>query len=387
MRSRAAVALLALLLGAGCTESSFDPSTLACEGPQDDPSATHPRAEEYQRALDDLTRLAIPGAAYGVHDADGYWFGATGYADLASRTPARTCHRAHIASVTKTLVATAVLSLVEEGLFDLDDPIRTVLPAETLEGLPNADIITVRQLLNHTSGMGDYLEQLGLTFSMVNDPGRRWTPQECIDWVDGISLDEPGASWHYSNAGYQLLARILEHATSVEQEEVLRERVFEPAGLQSTSYHVGEDLPEGVVREYRDILGDGVLVDVSERFRSPCLGGAGGGVSNVYDLVTFIDALLRYRVVLSEDTLARMMEVVDTGTENSLFGLGLWLMRTDYGPAYGHFGETSGILLGMFYFPEEEVTLVWWFNRSFPSGDERIEETTFYTFPDVLFEE
>ena len=133
----------------------------------------------------------------------------------------------NIGSATKTFVAVVVLQLADEGRIDLDAGIDGYLP-----DLPAADRITPRQLLNHTSGLGEYLDQP----AVVNDPLRQWTPAELIAVAEAAGrVGEPGGPHRYSNTNYIVLGEIIEQVTGNPWADEVQARIAEPLGMTHTS--------------------------------------------------------------------------------------------------------------------------------------------------------
>jgi len=333
--------------------------------PADVDRNTHPLARPLQDALDDAVDSGLPGVVVAVRDQNGIWEGAAGFVDLGRGAPMQSCHRTRIASVTKTFVATTVLLLAEDGRLDLDAPIATLLPQRTAE-LPHADTITTRQLLNHTSGVYNFLD-VPLVLDLFSRPDRTWSVEACYEHaLDSEPELAPGEGWSYSNTNYLLLGWIIEAATDRPQQHVVRDRLLSPLGLTETRYIVDDFDFDVVAHGYFDLMGDGTLVDSTDTYANLCVGADGGMVSSARDLLTFIDRLLGTRDVLGEDSLAAMMPTVETGEDDfPLYGAGI----EAWGPpgrtrGLGHGGHEFGYRTFAYHFPEADVSLVVWFNAS-----------------------
>lgn len=363
---RRSVVLLLGILSAGCdveAEPVGEPST--CIAPSTANHAEHPLAIRLQAALEGAVDDGVPGVVMAIRDRDGIWEGAAGFVDLGRAEPMQSCHRTRIASVTKTFIATAIMALAEDGRLDLDAPISTVLPDRTRQ-LPNADRITTRQLMQHTSGVYNFID-VPLVLDLFNRPSDTWTVQECYQHaLDNDAEFEPGEDWSYSNTNYLLLGWILEAVTGVSQEQVLAERFFEPLAMHDTFYAVDGFDFGGVAHGYFDLMGDGALVDSTSTYANLCVGADGGMVSSARDLLTFYDHLFVVGDVVSTDTLAAMMPDVETDEEDfPLYGAGL----EAWGPpgrtrGIGHGGHEFGYRTFAYYFPDADVTFVVWFNAS-----------------------
>ncbi|MFE6865449.1 serine hydrolase domain-containing protein [Kitasatospora sp. NPDC057692] len=272
------------------------------------------------------------------------WRGSAGVTDLDSRRPARADGRFRIGSVTKTFVSTVVLQLVDEGRLRLDDPVERHLPGL----VPNGGAITLRQLLNHTSGLDDYLEDPRFLFQGEESlrtflAGRRWQdyrPAELIEAGAGRTPRfPPGRGWHYSNTNYVLLGEVVRKVTGHRWQREVEQRIVEPLGLKDTVFpgsspgipgphaHGYARLPEGPV--------DITLIN-------PTVGdAAGNGISTTADLNRFHAALFG-GALLSPARFAEMTAVVPAADIDAHYGLGLIRYDLPCGEVWGHTGGVPG---------------------------------------------
>ena len=359
--------LFPLLLAAslGCDVAPVpEGAPASCLSPAPAP-APHPLEARLQAALEDAVDAGLPGVVMAVRDQHGTWEGSAGFVDLGRGDAMQSCHRTRIASVTKTFIAAAVVSLAQEGRLDLDAPISEILPQRT-RGLANADRITTMQLMQHTSGVYNFLD-VPLVLDLFNRPSQTWTVDECYAHaLDGDAEFSPGEGWSYSNTNYLLLGWILEAVTGKPQEQVLRDRFFDPLDMHDTAYVVDGFDFDGIAHGYFDLMGDGALVDSTHSYANLCVGADGGMVSSAGDLLTFFDHLFTSEALLSTESLQRMMPSVETGEEDfPLYGAGV----EAWGPpgrlrAIGHGGHEFGYRTFAYYFPEADVTFVLWVNAS-----------------------
>jgi len=290
------VALLAcVVLALGAATASAATSTPPA-------SAAKPRL---QQALDRVIASGVPGAVLLTRDGDRTIALAGGYGNARQRTATRTTDRFRVGSVTKTFTATVVLQLVAEGRIALDDTVEERLPGV----IPNGEGITVRQLLNMTSGLFDYLNDGDSTVDdrlLKGELTYRWAPRELI----AISNRHeprfaPGSGWSYCSTCYVLLGMMVEKTTGHSLGAELRRRIFVPAGLRSTTFDAGPRITGAHAHGY-EVLGK-QLTDVS--VVSPSHGWAAGGlVSNAEDLARFYRALLGGHLLRAD--LLREMETV-----------------------------------------------------------------------------
>jgi len=183
----------------------------------------------------------------------GEWFHSIGQANPDTGTPYTRDTHHRIGSVTKTFTGTMVLQLVDQELLDLDATVD-----QWFDGMPNGDQITVRMLLNMTSGLADFtVDQVWLE-ALFADPYKVWAPEAAVEWVEGQPvLFEPGEGWNYSNPGTIMLGLIIEDVTGKPIRTVLQEQVLDPLGMDNTSFPENDDvlIPEPYARGVtRDIV-------------------------------------------------------------------------------------------------------------------------------------
>jgi D-alanyl-D-alanine carboxypeptidase len=291
-----------------------------------------------QQALDAVVAAGAPGAIALVRDGDRTIRLASGYGNLARRTPMRPSDRFRVGSETKMFVATIVLQLVGDAKLALADTVERWLPGL----VPNGRSITVRQLLNHTSGLFDYAEDKAF-IRQIDSPRKRWAPRQLVELATARRpLFAPGTRHSYSNTGYILLGLIVEQATGNSLSAELQKRIFAPLRLHATSFPtsplIAGRYAHGHTRYRRPRL-----TDISV-FNPSILGAAGAIVSNADDLARFHRALFRGRL-LRPDLLAAMKTAVPVPQSGGRQAYGLGLIMTRYGPCgvfWGHGGGTIG---------------------------------------------
>jgi D-alanyl-D-alanine carboxypeptidase len=304
-----------------------------------------------------------------------YAFGTTG----PSQGPISPDTPYHIASIGKTFTSTLIARLHEGRQLSFDDPIAEYLSPEMLDGLfvyrgtDYAHDVTVGQLLNHTSGVGDYFEDKPISGKSiqelaVDEPDRFWTPDETIDYTrrNQRAFAPPGERFHYSDTGYNLLGKIVEEVTGRPFHENLHAEIFNPLGMDHSYFLFYSEPKHKSAGKFADVfLGDHEV----STYRSLSIDWAGGGiVSTTEDLLRFHQALVN-RTLIREETFARWR--ADTGR----FGFGM-----DYG--YGvlflnvgkmtlfmpkklnMWGNLGSIGAYMFYNPTYDVYLIGSFNHS-----------------------
>jgi D-alanyl-D-alanine carboxypeptidase len=289
-----------------------------------------------------IVAVGSPGAVVLVHDARGTRAGTAGYASLRTKERLGANHVFRVGSITKTFVSVVVVQLAAEGVLRLDDPVEKWLPGV----VPNGQAITLRQLLNHTSGIYNYTDDSALIQELVRNPLRVWTPAALIELANAHApLFTPGSRWSYSNTGYLLLGLVVERATGQPLAEELRRRIFAPLGLPRTSFPSVPALappfahgylpPGGIVR-----TPGGRPVDVT--LWSPSWAWAAGAlVSTAGDLARFYGALLGGEL-LTPEALREVKTTVPILGGTEWYGLGLSRTPFRCAAAWGHGGSVPG---------------------------------------------
>ncbi|MCU1640304.1 MAG: alkaline D-peptidase [Nocardia sp.] len=260
-------------------------------------------------------------------------------------------------SNTKTLLATLTLQLVAEGKLALTDPVQRWLPGQ----VPNGEAITLRMLLNHTSGLFDYTNDPAVLASMLGKDQRQWASAELIALATQHEpLFAPGTEWSYSNTDYTVVGALLEQVTGKSLAALIHDRIAAPLHLQHTYFpadatwqgryaHGYEPdpahMPADVPAEYREVTGsprDG-YVDVSAN--NPSWGGAAGAiVSTAQDWPVFYTALMSGKL-LPAAQLAEMRTTVSMDPDNPQApraGLGIQTASTSCGTIWAHEGGITG---------------------------------------------
>ncbi|HEU5026382.1 MAG TPA: serine hydrolase domain-containing protein [Spirillospora sp.] len=284
-----------------------------------------------------------PGALLEVRDRDGGTVLTSGVGDVRDRTPVPRDSRFRIGSVTKTFVATVVLQLVGEHRVVLDAPVERYLPGVIRGHGNDGRRITVRQLLQHTSGLPDYLDYV-TPQDILKDPLAHHDLRDMVDVaLTHHRVFKPGRKWQYSNTNYLVAGLLIENVTGRPYGEEITRRIIGPLGLHATSVPgdspaIPGPHPRGYVRP-----GEGApLMDVTEL--NPTVAGPGGGmVSSASDLGRFMAALLDGRL-LGPAQLREMMRTRPTGNaDGRAYGLGLESRPLPCGGLYwGHTGDMLG---------------------------------------------
>ncbi len=247
----------------------------------------------------------------------------------------RPTDRFRIGSVTKTFVASVVLQLVGEGTLGLGDTVEHWLPGV----VPRGREITIRELLNHTSGVPDYFEDANVAKSIEGHPRLVIPPRTLVAHAVSHPLKfKPGSEWGYSNTNYQLLGLIIEKATGNSVGAELSRRIFKPLDLTHTTFADPHGRPvDPEVHGYE--FENGRPRDVTHT----TLGGrwaSGGIVSNTDDVAHFFSALLGGKLLPSAQL--RAMKTITPAA--AFIGLGIFQARVPCQRAWSHDGSVPGYL-------------------------------------------
>jgi D-alanyl-D-alanine carboxypeptidase len=289
-----------------------------------------------QHALDAVVAAGAVGAVAEVRTDGSTWRSTSGAAQFNGTRPnPQDLFRA--GSVTKTFVATVVLQLVEEHRLALDDKLADLLP-QTAGVVPNAERITVEQLLTHTSGLADFMGDLPLNppSSFLAIRWKTWDPWDMVKLAAAHPSTDQG-KYKYSNAGYQLLGMIIQRTTHHSYGAEIQHRIIERLGLRDTAMPGIDPLIHGPhLHGYLPVEKNGAIQPVDLTELNPSVFGASGElVSTPADLNHFFDALLQGRLLRRD-----MLELMKALPDGSTYGMGLRERTLTCGvTAYGNDGD------------------------------------------------
>jgi D-alanyl-D-alanine carboxypeptidase len=317
-------------------------------------------AEKLQDTLDYYVSVVsnIKGMSASVYlPGQGQWTGTAGLSYAGN--PITPDMRFGIASNTKLFVATVMLNLQENNVLDLDDAISLYLPTYTNIN-PN---ITIRQLLNHTSGVSDPLFVAPYMDTIDNNATRVFTPTEVLGWV-GAPTFAPGASWGYSNINYILAGMIAQNATGYHISQLIRDSILDPLNMDSTYYDVEETATGTLAHrwwngiDYRDTSTVGV---------NTAGGCAGSLVSTASEMGQWYHGLFSGQI-LNQSSLDELSDFVSTTSSTYNYGLGIARETTLSRTYWGHGGSIWGYKSKMIYDTTCMGAVVCGLTNSFPAG-------------------
>ncbi|MEQ7052036.1 serine hydrolase domain-containing protein [Paenibacillaceae sp. P-4] len=295
-----------------------------------------------KQAMRDTLQLGYPGILAKTSESGKTWSYAVGIADLRTNKPMKTDFRFRIGSVTKTFTATVVLQLAGENRLNLDDSIEKWLPGVIQRNGYDGNQITIRQILNHTSGIAEYSRSK--EFDLM-DTKKSYAAEELVSM--GISLPPdfaPGKGWSYSNTGYVLLGILIEKVTGNSYAEEIENRIIEPLELSDTFLPGNSTVIPGTKHPRGYIQLDRASEPKDVTYYNPSMGqSAGEMISTADDLNKFFSYLLGGKL-LKDQQLKQMLTTVPTGIEGiDGFGLGIYETKLPNGVLiWGHTGGIPG---------------------------------------------
>jgi D-alanyl-D-alanine carboxypeptidase len=303
-----------------------------------------------------LKKGDLPGAIVGVwQDGKRVYLKAFGVSDTKTKAPVDTDSHVRIGSLTKAFTVMGILQLAAAGKLSLDDPV-----GKYVDGVPNGDVVTLRQLAEMRSGLGDYSGEV--TPFLYQHPDKAYTAQELLDIAFKLPIRfEPGAEFDYNNTNTTLLGVVLEKVSGVSRAEYVEEHITGPLGLKNTSVPTSGAIPKPHGRGYGNWNPDEKIEDETDW--NPSWGNAAGDmISTVDDIGVFARALGTGKLITHQMRAER-----DKGLAASTEGVG-----TLYGLAYeihpsgwqGHNGRIAGWTTYPYHLPERDLTIVVSLNTS-----------------------
>ncbi|MEU3748065.1 MULTISPECIES: serine hydrolase domain-containing protein [Streptomyces] len=342
-RSRAFLRLSVTGLAASAALAALVQPVQATGTPKPPPSPAH---KDLRKQLNDLVRTAggPPGVIVTMRQGDRTKVYRAGVADTRTGRPPQATDHMRIASVAKAYSGAVALRLVDRRKLDLDDTIGGRLPA-----LPAAwHQVTLRQLLNHTSGLPDFSRAPAFVEILQADPRHHFDSRRLLDFVaDKDLLFPPGSRYEYSNSDNIAVALMAEAATGRPYERLLDRLLYQPLDLRQTSLPQGFRLPEPYLHGY-DVTPPAPPEDISELIGASGVWASGGIVSTPKDLNTFIRAWAGGRDFLSKQTRHQQRTFIPgaasepAGPGVNAGGLAIFRYATRCGTVYGHTGNFPG---------------------------------------------
>jgi D-alanyl-D-alanine carboxypeptidase len=380
---------------AAATAAAVLAATVTCGAASAAPAApTRSQAAVLQRGLDDLHGLGITGTQGLVHDGDRVTRARSGVADLRTGAPMPLDGHFRMGSDTKTFVSVVVLQLVGEGRISLDDPIERWLPRVVAGNGNDGRRITIRQVLQHTSGIYNYTNDLPVLASAEAYQAHRFDHYTAADLV-AIAMRHPpqfapGTHWSYSNTNYIIAGMLIERVTGRPWAAEVVSRILVPLGMRHTFYPGDRPtLPRPHAEGYQQFAPGGPLVDTTE-INATVADAAGGLVSTTTDLTRFWQALQRGQL-LRPRQMAQLHDTVLAETfQNTLpglrYGLGIMWVPNRCGGFWSHPGDVPGTSTLNAVTPDGNRAVVFYETTELvdPTASQAVQQRGFQLLDDLI---
>ncbi|MFC6595196.1 serine hydrolase domain-containing protein [Kitasatospora paranensis] len=364
---RTALLRIAMVVSA-CVAASLPPiAAPAAAVPSSRTSAT--ASQQWDATAAELDRViqrtaadaGVPGVIVGVwKPGKPRYVRAFGVADKIDCEPMRTDLNMRIGSETKTFTVTAMLQLVDRGKVGLDDPI-----SRYVDGVPDGEHITLRQLAEMRSGLFPYTKDADFQHLLTTQPHRQWAPEELLRIAfEHANQFPPGTQFDYSNTNTVLLGLVVEKVTHRPLQVAIRDLITRPSGLDHTFLPKAAEFPQPHAHGYTDFTPDGTVADATD-FNPSWAWAAGAMISDLDDLRSWAVNVATGRL-LTPHTQQERLDAQPTGAPGDFYGLGIdinhgWI---------GHAGSLPGYQSLTVYLPASKATMVILLNTDISSNGE-----------------
>ena len=355
------ITILFLVLGTSCKQDLLNTDY---EPGNDDvvSNPNHPMKDSLQFLTEKYISKGIPGAQVVIKNDDGWLYVSGGYAKIETEEPFRSGGASWLFSITKTYTATLVMKQMEAGRINPDSLIENYLPQNVLGKISGYEKITVRMLLNHTSGIVNVTDLPEFFVRQMNDPLNQPTIEDRLEMVKGEPLVfEPGTDFMYSNTNYLLLQLILENVSEKSYWQLLDEQILSPLQLTHTWHDLSESqtVSRGFPNYYFDRHANEQLENIT-KWNSALANASdayGALAATPSDVIKFHEALLGGEII-SENSLNEMQTwIKGTDSTEPEYGEGFeyWQFNPGSTPQFGHEGDGIGCSTQFFYVPDNNT--------------------------------
>jgi D-alanyl-D-alanine carboxypeptidase len=316
------------------------------------------KGKELQLVLDQLVHEGVPGTSMAVYSNEGWWTASAGFAKIEDQKVMQPCHLQYTQSVSKLYLAVGILKLVEQRKIELDAPIGSYLPKKYFQYITGIEKITVRMLMNHTSGIPEYNSVPAYITELLQHPDHTYSQEDYLKYIKGKPLTfVPGSKYSYRNTNYVILSLIADEITG-DHAKFLTDVIFKPLELKNTFYRSEPDYLNypNLVNTYWDRHSDGVVENASvlQRNNVASLYGDDGIVATPEDVVKFLKGLMEGKLI-AMSSLELMKSWVKDKKGDFTYGLGLDYYLVNRQPGYGHSGGGIGAGCQLYYFPNKNI--------------------------------
>ena len=312
-----------------------------------------------QSFMDSAVMKGVPGISLAVYsETEGWWAGASGYSKLETKVPMNICNLQYLQSVSKTYMAVAILQLHEEGKIKLDAAMTKYLPEKHTRLIQNANKITVRMLLNHTSGVAEYNSHPKYTSYVVLNPLKVFPIEDVLQFLkDEEPQFVPGSKYRYTNTNFLLLAMIGDVITG-DHSKYISQNIFQPLQMNHSYYQPKKNNINypGLTDSYWDVISEGRPANISpmQQANVAPLKGDDGVVSTTTDAIKFLRGLMEGKL-LKDSSMKLMQQWVNNDSGKPVYGLGLIHFDIEGVIGYGHGGGGLGAGCLLLYAPSKKI--------------------------------
>jgi D-alanyl-D-alanine carboxypeptidase len=324
----------------------------------------HPMKGSLQTIIEKYVAKGLPGVQVAVKNKDGWYFTSGGYTKIEDKSLFHPHTPTWLFSITKTYTASLVMKQKEKGRINLDATINQYLPAAALNNVTGTDKITVRMLLNHSSGLVNFTELPAYQISQFNNPTKQPSINDILAMIKGKALiSTPGEEYNYCNTNYLLLTLIVEKVSGSSFQQLLQEEIIAPLHLQHTYFAPTDERTTllGFPNYYIDRHGNEQLENATtwnHAIGAACAGW-GGIASTPSDAILFYEALMNGQVVGGSSLQEMKTWFKGKSSTEPNYGLGLEYFQYATGttPQMGHEGDGIGNSTMLLYIPDNDTYL------------------------------
>ena len=327
--------------------------------------------ELIQSKLDSIYNSAIDfgGATIGIVLPDGRKSSfSVGFSDVEEKIKMKPSDRMLGGSTGKIFVSSSIMQLVEKGTLNLDDNVRKYfIDIDWFRRVQNSDQLTIRNLLQHSSGISRYVFEEKFQNDIKKDPDRIWHPEELLSYVlDKEPLFEPGSDFAYSDTNYIILGMIIEKVTGISMYDYIDKNILSPSGIEHISPQTKRVL-DGLVPGYNSVddsfYPGKVVEDGVYKYNVQFEWAGGGYVMNTADLAA-AGKLIYEGNVFSKDLFSEFFSGIEAKGLGGEWGLGVHMRNTPDGLTYGHSGFFPGYVTNMIYYSDYKFAIAIQVNTS-----------------------
>lgn len=318
---------------------------------------------DYQNIIDETVSDSIPGVILLVESPESSFLGSAGVENIESQNPMQIYHTMPTGSAGKPMIGLLAAMLADDNLLNLDDTIDTWLSQNILNQIPNSAEITLRQLLNHTSGIYNYTENTGYIDLLVAEPNKVKTDIDFLAFAfNQAAYFKPGEGQKYSNTGYVLAGLIMDQALGMHHSNALRERILVPLGMDAT-YYIGIEKDKGdFISGYHQFDDHNTLYETKSYLENVSQASS-PVVSNVEDMALFLKSTVTDQSFINANIRDDFFGSLPSHN-NGIYGLGINVEPVGENTAYYHSGTDYGYHTQNIYFKEKDLSITAFVNCS-----------------------